>query len=157
MSTTRPVNSTICFTLVNGSLFESDAKIWELSGLVSVMLKNNENEDESVIFIPLNNISLEYLIKVVDFLNIYSNNPDTWKTIEKPINSVNIYEIVPSIYADYIQKMTDEEVIALASAADYLDIKQLLDLTSLRIAILLKPHYENGSKEEVKKILGIKI
>jgi hypothetical protein len=148
-------NSNITFILSNGTLFESDTKIWEISGFVNEVIKENENEE--IKYLPLENISLSYLIKVVDFLNIYHDNPKSWVNIEKPICSSNIFDIVPSIYADYINQMTEEEVKKLASVSDYLDIKQLTDLASLKIATLLKPYYENNCKEEVRRILGINI
>lgn len=148
-------NSNITFILSNGTLFESDTKIWEISGFVNEVIKENENEE--INYLPLENISLSYLIKVVDFLNIYHDNPKSWVNIEKPIRSSNIFDIVPSIYAGYINQMTEEEVKKLASVSDYLDIKQLTDLASLKIATLLKPYYENNCKEEVRRILGINI
>jgi hypothetical protein len=157
-------NSNITFILSNGTLFESDTKIWEISGFVNEVIKENENEEikkenenEEINYLPLENISLSYLIKVVDFLNIYHDNPKSWVNIEKPIRSSNIFDIVPSIYADYINQMTEEEVKKLASVSDYLDIKQLTDLASLKIATLLKPYYESNCKEEVRRILGINI
>jgi len=149
------IQTNICFVLENGTLFESNTKIWEISGFINEFIKDKD-EDDSTNHIPLDSkVSLEYLIKVVDFLNIYNDNPNSWIDIEKPIRSTNIYDIVPSIYAEYMNEMTEEEMIRLAVVADYLDIKQLLDLTSVKIATLLKPHYENGCREEVRRILGI--
>jgi hypothetical protein len=145
--------SKITFILSNGALFETDTKIWEISGFVNEVIKENEE----IKYLPLENISLSYLIKVVEFLGIYHDNPNSWVNIEKPIRSSNIFDIVPSIYADYINEMTEEEVKNLASVSDYLDIKQLTDLASLKIATLLKPYYENNCKEEVRRILGINI
>ena len=145
--------SKITFILSNGALIETDTKIWEISGFVNEVIKENEE----IKYLPLENISLSYLIKVVEFLGIYNDNPNSWVNIEKPIRSSNIFDIVPSIYADYINEMTDEEVKNLASVSDYLDIKQLTDLASLKIATLLKPYYENNCKEEVRRILGINI
>jgi len=145
--------SKITFILSNGALIETDTKIWEISGFVNEVIKENEE----IKYLPLENISLSYLIKVVEFLGIYNDNPNSWVNIEKPIRSSNIFDIVPSIYADYINEMTEEKVKNLASVSDYLDIKQLTDLASLKIATLLKPYYENNCKEEVRRILGINI
>jgi hypothetical protein len=145
--------SKITFILSNGTLLETETKIWEISGFVNEVLKENEE----IKYLPLENISLSYLIKVVEFLGIYNDNPNSWVNIEKPIRSSNIFDIVPSIYADYINEMTEEKVKNLASVSDYLDIKQLTDLASLKIATLLKPYYENNCKEEVRRILGINI
>jgi hypothetical protein len=141
--------------LKNGALFESDSKIWKISGFINEVIKDKDDDDTSN-HVPLDSkVSLEYLIKVVDFLNIYKDNPNSWIDIEKPIKRTNVYDIVPLIYAEYINEMTEEEVIKLVSVADYLDITPLIDLASVKISTLLKPHYDNGCKEEVQRILGI--
>lgn len=145
--------SKITFILSNGALFETDTKIWEISGFVNEVIKENEE----IKYLPLENISLSCLIKVVEFLGIYHDNPNSWVSIEKPIKSTNIYDIVPTIYAEYINELSEEEVIKLVSVADYLDITPLIDLASIKIATLLKPYYDNGSKEELRRILGINI
>ena len=145
--------SKITFILSNGALVETDTKIWEISGFVNEVIKENEE----IKYLPLENISLSCLIKVVEFLGIYNDNPNSWVSIEKPIKSTNIFDIVPTIYAEYINEMTEEELIKLVSVADYLDITPLIDLASIKIATLLKPYYDNGSKEELRRILGINI
>lgn len=143
--------NTIIFTVSNGSVFESYAKKWKISNYISEIVK--ETEDSSPIYISLSHISLEYLIKVEEFLNIYSDNTDSWVDIEKPIHSLNIYEIVRPIYAEYIDKMTEEELKKIVIISDYLDIKPLIDLASVKLATFIKPSYDTGNKAEVLRVL----
>jgi hypothetical protein len=146
-------NSSIYFTTSNGSLFESSIELWKVSNYVNEIVK--ENEENTSISIQLPHISLEYLIKVEEFLNIHSINSSNWLEIEKPIHSLDIYEIVPPVYTVYIDRMTVEEVKILITIADFLDIKPLVDLASIKIAILLKPLYETGDKNNIRRTLGI--
>jgi len=156
-------NIKLHLTTSNGTLFESNPQLWEISGFLNEFIKEalenmeEQNEEVNYVHVPLENISNECFVKVVEFLDIYNDNPNSWVSIEKPIKSTNVYDIVPTIYADYINELSEEEVVKLVSVADYLDITPLIDLASVKIATLLKPYYDNGSKEELRRILGINI
>ena len=58
--------------------------------------------------------------------------------IEKPLKSSNLADVVPEFDAKYIDIENLEEVFEIILAANYLDIRPLLDLSCAKIASLIK-------------------
>ena len=57
--------------------------------------------------------------------------------IEKPLKSANMHEVVQEWYANYVD--VDQELLfELILAANYMDIKPLLDLTCATVASMIK-------------------
>ena len=71
--------------------------------------------------------------------------------IEKPLISNNLKDITDEWSADFLYKMSLEEIINLNIAANYMGIYCLLDLCCAKIATLLK----DKSEEEVLKEFNI--
>ncbi len=86
--------------------------------------------------IPLPNVKMSVLRKVLEYCEKYKNeNPPE---IEKPLKSTNLAEVVPEFDAKYIDIENLEEIFDIILAANYLDIKPLLDLSCAKIASLIK-------------------
>lgn len=79
---------------------------------------------------------MQILRKVLEYCEKYRNeNPPE---IEKPLKSTNLAEVVPEFDAKYIDIENLEEIFDIILAANYLDIKPLLDLSCAKIASLIK-------------------
>jgi S-phase kinase-associated protein 1 len=101
---------------------------------------------EKVFHLP--NIKRAVLVKVVEYMVHHHNNPA--KEIKKPIKSSNMAEIVSvwdAAYVDVDQPM----LFGLVLAANYLDYKDLLDLTCAKVAAMIK----GKSPEELRKLFNI--
>ena len=86
------------------------------------------------------------LRKVLDYCEKYkTENPPE---IEKPLKSTNLAEVVPEFDAKYIDIENLEEIFDIILAANYLDIKPLLDLSCAKIASLIKG--KTGQNYEIK-------
>jgi len=97
--------------------------------------------------IPLPNVKINVLRKVLEYCEKYKNeNPPE---IEKPLKSTNLAEVVPEFDAKYIDIENLEEIFDIILAANYLDIKPLLDLSCAKIASLIK-----GEKKKIIFILN---
>merc|ERR1711991_539858 len=57
--------------------------------------------------------------------------------IEKPLKSSNMHEVVQEWYANYVE-VDQETLFELILAANYMDVKPLLDLTCATVASMLK-------------------
>jgi S-phase kinase-associated protein 1 len=70
--------------------------------------------------------------------------------IEKPLKSANMAEVVQKWYADFVNV---EQVLLfeLILAANYMDIKPLLDLTCATVASMIK----GKTPEEIRKTFNI--
>merc|ERR1712216_439838 len=70
--------------------------------------------------------------------------------IEKPLKSANMHEVVQEWYANYVD--VDQELpFELILAANYMDIKPLLDLTCATVASMIK----GKTPEEIRKTFNI--
>lgn len=111
--------------------------------------KNLEDEDEEVVTeIPLPNVKAAVLKKVIEFCKQHRGEPMT--EIEKPLKSANMSEVVQKWYADFVNV---EQVLLfeLILAANYMDIKPLLDLTCATVASMIK----GKTPEEIRKTFNI--
>jgi S-phase kinase-associated protein 1 len=85
---------------------------------------------------------------VVEFCNHYVEEP--MNEIEKPLRSANMHEVVQSWYADFVT-IEQETLFELILAANYMDIKPLLDLTCATVASMIK----GKTPEEIRQTFNI--
>ena len=110
---------------------------------------DDEDDDETIQEIPLPNVNTEILEKVVAFLLHHVDNH--MDEITKPLKSANMKENVSPWDADYIGNITQETLFGLILAANYMDIKDLLDLTCATVASQCK----GKTPEEIRKTFNI--
>jgi S-phase kinase-associated protein 1 len=130
-----------------GESFEVPLEVIKMSELVNTMIDEDFDEDDAQ-DIPLPNVKAEILAKVIEFINHYSTEKMT--EIEKPLKSANMHEVVQEWYAAFVN--VDQEVLfELILAANYMDIKPLLDLTCATVASMIK----GKTPEEIRKTFNI--
>jgi S-phase kinase-associated protein 1 len=126
--------------------------IAEYSFLIKSILDRNDEEDEEDKDdeIPLTEVTYPILCKILYFLKKYSEEP--FDQIEKPLRSENLKEIVSDEwYADFIERLSQEELFAIIQAANYMDIKPLLDLSCASVAAMIK----GKTPEEIRVAFNI--
>jgi len=119
-------------------------KVAIMSELVKTMVEGDREEKE----IPLPNVKALTLKKVVEYMKYHSENPP--KEIEKPLKSANMAEVVPQWDADFVD-VEQELLFELILAANYMDIKPLLDLTCAKVASMIK----GKTPEQIRKAFNI--
>ena len=151
------VASTETITLVSkeGDTFVVPKNIGCLSLLVNSMVDDDRIEDEpsekhsfseaklgkkSKDFlpndpIPLPNVSSSALRLIIEFLHKYNEEPVS--VIEKPLKTNKIADLVQPWYAKFVN-IDSDTLFELIQAANYMDIKPLLDLTCAKIACIMK-------------------
>jgi len=98
---------------------------------------------------PLAKVSGPILEKVVAYCTQYQIAP--MDKIETPLQGDTIEEVVkPKWYADFCE-MERETMFDLVAAANFLNIKQLLDLTCLAVSVSIK----GKSVEELRDIFHL--
>jgi S-phase kinase-associated protein 1 len=102
-----------------------------------------------VIEIPIVNVKTAILKKVVEFCEHHVTEP--MSDIEKPLKSDNMTEVVQSFYANFIN-VDQETLFDLILAANFMDIKPLLDLTCASVASMIK----GKTPEEIRTTFNIK-
>merc|ERR1719181_2423399 len=89
-----------------------------------------ENEE-----IPLPNVNTAVLTKVISFCTHHTDNPMT--EIAKPLADADMSKVVDKWDADFVD-IKQELLFELILAANYMDIKPLLDLTCAKVASMIK-------------------
>ena len=88
----------------------------------------HDMQDETEI--PLPNVNGDILERVVKYLKYHV--ADQAKEIEKPLKSANMEEVVSKWDADFVD-VDQETLFSLILAANYMDIKPLLDLSCAKV------------------------
>jgi S-phase kinase-associated protein 1 len=105
-------------------------------------------EDKNANEVTLANVDTKVLTLVIKYMNYHVDNPG--KEIEKPLKSSNMKEVCSDWDADFVD-IDQDLLFELILAANYMDIKPLLDLTCAKIASMIK-----GKKpEEIRKTFNI--
>lgn len=123
----------------------SRALIFVLAIIVIIITEDNEDDTPEI---PLPNVKADVLKKVIEFCEHHKEEPMT--EIEKPLKSQQMSEVVQKWYADFVNV---EQVLLfeLILAANYMDIKPLLDLTCATVASMIK----GKTPEEIRTTFNI--
>jgi len=131
-----------------GDNFQVEKRVAKMSELVKTMIPDEDEADGEQTEIPLPNVKSVILGKVMEFCKHYVSEP--MNDIEKPLKSSNMHEVVQEWYANYVE-VEQETLFELILAANYMDIKPLLDLTCATVASMIK----GKTPEDIRKTFNI--
>mmetsp|Transcript_22021 Transcript_22021/g.62603 ORF Transcript_22021/g.62603 Transcript_22021/m.62603 type:complete len:171 (-) Transcript_22021:260-772(-) len=132
-----------------GDSFPVPTAVANMSELVKTMMDEDAEDDEdSPTEIPLPNVKSQVLRKVIEFCEHHLQEPMT--EIEKPLKSQNMADVVQKWYADFVD-LEQVLLFELILAANYMDIKPLLDLTCATVASMIK----GKTPEEIRATFNI--
>ena len=131
-----------------GDPFPVDLEVAKMSELVKSMIDDNTDDDEEVTEIPLPNVKAQILKKVIEYCQHYKEEP--MNEIEKPLKSSEMSEVVQRWYADFVN-VEQPVLFELILAANFMDIKPLLDLTCATVASMIK----GKTPEEIRRTFNI--
>jgi S-phase kinase-associated protein 1 len=117
-----------------------------MSNMVSSLIE--EDDSETVIDVPISNVNSTNLAKVIEYCSHFQAEPMT--PITTPLKSSKLEDLVQPWYVDFV-KVDQTMLFELVTAANYMDIKPLLDLTCLAVSIYIK----GRSAEELRRIFNL--
>jgi len=127
-----------------GEGFTVPKKVAIMSELVKTMAEGDKEEST----IPLPNVKSQVLAKVIQYMEYHHHSLP--KEIEKPLKSANMNEVVSAWDAEFVE-VDQEMLFELILAANYMDIKPLLDLTCAKVASMIK----GKTPEQIRKTFNI--
>ena len=150
--------STIKLVIKEGKEIELTKKAAELSEVLKTAINDYPNEAS----FPLEDIDEKNGEKIKEFLTHFNGVAPA--EIEKPITSNEMKNLTDEWSANFVDKMSTEELVNLTVAANYMGINSLLDLCCAKVATLCKDKSdeeifknfninETFSEEEKKKII----
>ncbi|KAG2370800.1 hypothetical protein C9374_005997 [Naegleria lovaniensis] len=125
--------------------FKVDRDVILMSGLVKDMLEEGDEDDCPIIPVP--NVDSKPLQKVIEYCQYHHKEPA--QEIEKPLKGK-----IEDVICDWDKKFLEIDqslLIELIMAANYLNIKDLLDLTCAKVASMIK----GKSPEQIREMFGI--
>ena len=151
-------DSTIKLVLKDQKEVEITKKAAELSELLKTAINDYPNETS----FPLNEVDEKSGEHIKEFLTHCNGTAPA--EIEKPITSNEMKNLTDEWSANFVDKMSTEELANLTVAANYMGINSLLDLCCAKVATLCKDKSdeeifknfninETFSEEEKKKII----
>ncbi len=138
------VDKKIILVSSDGEKIEISSKAAQRSVLVKGILEDYPDDAE----VPLNNVKSNILKKIKDYLDHYEN--EELKEIERPLASNNFKECVNEWDYNFID-MDLQLIFEIILGANYMDIKPLLELSSAKVASIIK----GKNTEEIRKIFDI--
>jgi S-phase kinase-associated protein 1 len=135
----------IVFISQEGERFAVGRRVAHMSELVRTLTEDSGSSEE----VPLMDVKSPVLAKVIEFCSHHVDNK--LPEIEKPLRSANLADIVPEWDAKFVE-VEQEMLFELILAANYMDIKSLLDLTCAKVASMIK----GKSPEEIRRTFNIK-
>jgi S-phase kinase-associated protein 1 len=105
--------------------------------MVESTIDDDADDSDDSKKVPLPNVKANVLAKVIDYCTHYKN-VEEMTPITTPIKSPKIEEVVQQWYADFVKDLEKEFLFELVTAANYMDIKPLLDLTCLAVSVTIQ-------------------
>ena len=123
--------------------FKVPTAVAEISSLIKDM--NEDGTDEEF---PMTGVDGVTLAKILEFCEHYLRDP--MPVIEKPIKSSDFSTLVPEWYNNFVN--VDHTILfKFAEAANFMDVKPMLDLTCAKIASMIK----DKSIDQIRDTFGI--
>ncbi|CAG7827704.1 unnamed protein product [Allacma fusca] len=132
----------------DGEIFDVEVKVAQCSMTIKQMLEDLGMEENDEEVIPLPNVSAAILRKVIHWANHHKDDPPPAEDDE---NKEKRTDDISSWDADFL-KVDQGTLFELILAANYLDIKGLLDVTCKTVANMIK----GKTPEEIRKTFNIR-
>uniref|UniRef100_A0A914X9I3 Skp1-related protein n=2 Tax=Plectus sambesii TaxID=2011161 RepID=A0A914X9I3_9BILA len=134
----------------DGEVFDVDQDVIKLSNTINTMLQDlgMDAEQDQTEAIPLQNVNAAILKKVIQWCQYHKEDPPP---AEDDDNKEKRTDDIPSWDAEFL-KVDQGTLFELILAANYLDIKGLLDVTCKTVANMIK----GKTPEEIRRTFNIK-
>lgn len=129
----------------DGQKIAIDEKSSRKSNLLKGLIQDYTEDTD----IPMPDIKGDILKKVVEYLTHYTESEP--KEIPKPLPSANLLDVTDEWDVTFINSVDLDNNFDIINAANYMDIKPLLDLSCAKIASLMK----GKTAEEIRTMFNI--
>lgn len=132
----------------DGEIFEVDVEVARMSNTLRTMLDDLGIEEDDGEPIPVQNVNSAILRKVIQWATYHKNDPPTPEdddAREKRTDDISSWD------SDFL-KVDQGTLFEIILAANYLDIKGLLDVTCKTVANMIR----GKTPEEIRKTFNIK-
>ncbi|KAL9889489.1 S-phase kinase-associated protein 1-like [Glossina fuscipes fuscipes] len=132
----------------DNEIFNTDAQVAKCSGTIKTMLEDCGMESGDNVIVPLPNVNSEILRQVIIWANYHKDDPQPTEDDEdkeKQSDDISLWD------AEFL-KVDQDTLFELILAANYLDIKGLLDIACKTVANMIK----GKTSAEIRKTFNIR-
>ncbi|XP_037893763.1 S-phase kinase-associated protein 1-like [Glossina fuscipes] len=132
----------------DNEIFNTDAQVAKCSGTIKTMLEDCGMESGGNVIVPLPNVNSEILRQVIIWANYHKDDPQPTEDDEdkeKQSDDISLWD------AEFL-KVDQDTLFELILAANYLDIKGLLDIACKTVANMIK----GKTSAEIRKTFNIR-
>jgi S-phase kinase-associated protein 1 len=137
-------SKTITLVSSDGEKYQISEKAAKRSQLIKGVMDDFPDDPE----VPLHNVKSTILEKIIKYLEYYKDTEP--REIEKPLPSNNFNECVDAWDYNFIDLELDV-IFEMILAANYMDIKPLMELASSKVASIIK----GKTPEDIRKTFNI--
>lgn len=137
-------NKIITLVSSDGEKYQISEKAARRSQLIKGIIDDYPDDPE----VPLHNVKSHILQRIITYLEYYKDNEP--REIERPLPSNNFNECVDAWDFQFIDQELDV-IFEVILAANYMDIKPLMELASSKVASIIK----GKNPEEIRKTFNI--
>jgi len=130
----------------DGEVFEVDVEVAKASETIKTMLEDPGTDDDEEEVVPLPNVNAAILRKVIEWADYHKDDP-----APEDDTTENRTDNIPTWEADFL-KVDQATLFEIILAANYLNIKSLLEVSCKTVANMIK----GKTPEEVRKQFDIK-
>jgi S-phase kinase-associated protein 1 len=130
----------------SGEIFEAETEVCAMSVMLQRMMDDGIDSTEDI---PLPMVKSNVLAKILDYCRHHKDSPP--EEISRPLKSKVLTECGVSEWDNRFVDVPQDHLFELVLAANYMDIKPLLDLTCAKLASLIK----DKTPEEIRKEFNI--
>ncbi len=139
------MSKVITLTSSDAQKITIDQKSAERSGLLKGLMQDYQEDSD----VPLPDVRGDVLKKVVEYLIHYQSAEP--KELPKPLPSANLLDVTDEWDISFLGSVDLDTTFDIINAANYMDIKSLLDLSCAKIASLMK----GKTAEEIRTMFNI--
>jgi S-phase kinase-associated protein 1 len=166
MEVDKPYDPQVHLKSSDGTLFVTTLKCIKTSETISEMFENIGGDVENIGVIPLQNVDSPTLELVIKWIEHHKDAPqpsseeikdktadtiDQWDENFLEIDLDQLYSLVSRCHSTYRGNFTGLFLLSQITAANYLNIPQLLWLTTRKIAMMIK----NKSPQDIRTLFNI--
>jgi S-phase kinase-associated protein 1 len=137
-------SKTITLVSSDGEKYQISEKAAKRSQLIKGVMDDFPDDPE----VPLHNVKSSILERIIKYLEYYKDTEP--KEIEKPLPSNNFNECVDAWDYNFIDLELDV-IFEIILAANYMDIKPLMELASSKVASIIK----GKTPDDIRKTFNI--
>ena len=147
------MSSTLRLQSSDGKFYDVDVSAAKQSTTIKTMLEDLDIGDESFDqIIPVPNVRSDILEKVVEWSEQHKQDPEPTEDDDLKFFETNFQDL-PNWEQDFILALDQPTLFELTLAANYLEVKGLLNLTCKGIANLII----GKSVEEIRRTFNVKV